>query len=79
MTGIVLIDLHQLNNKKQLRQYKSATLNARQPHVNEEQNPQNNNPLLINNQMIEQINIALEQKESKISQPGSALKPAIGD
>ena len=27
--------------------------------------------------MIEQINIALEQKRSKISQPGS-LKPAVG-
>ncbi|WP_267829422.1 hypothetical protein, partial [Escherichia coli] len=26
------------------RQYKSATLNTGQPHVNEEQNPQNNNP-----------------------------------
>ena len=36
-----------------------------QPHVNEEQNPQNNNlqhPL--SSQMIEQINIALEQKGS---------------
>ena len=41
--GIVLIDLHQLNVKT-ARQYKSATLNTRQPHVNEEQNPQNNNP-----------------------------------
>ena len=30
------------------------------------------------NQMIEQVNIALEQKESEISQPGS-LKPAVGD
>ena len=30
------------------------------------------------NQMIEQINIALEQKRSGISQPGS-LKPAVGD
>ncbi|WP_407217974.1 hypothetical protein [Escherichia coli] len=41
--GIVLIDLHQLN-KNNFRQYKSATLNTGQPHVNEEQNPQNNNP-----------------------------------
>ena len=41
--GIVLIDLHQLNVKT-IRQYKSATLNTGQPHVNEEQNPQNNNP-----------------------------------
>ena len=34
------------------------------PHVNEEQNPQNNNQRNIRfpNQMIEQINIALEQK-----------------
>ena len=38
----------------------------RQPHVNEEQNPQNNNPQHpFPNQMIEQINIALEQKGSE--------------
>ena len=50
-----------------------------QPHVLEEQNPQNNNPQHpLSNQMIEQINIALEQKRSGISQPGS-LKPAVGD
>ena len=61
--GIVLIDLHQLNDKNNFRQYKSATLNTGQPHVNEEQNPQNNNPQHpLSNQMIEQINIALEQK-----------------
>ena len=62
--GIVLIDLHQLNVKNNFfRQYKSATLNTGQPHVNEEQNPQNNNPhIRFPNQMIEQINIALEQK-----------------
>ena len=42
--GIVLIDLHQLNVENNFRQYKSATLNTGQPHVNEEQNPQNNNP-----------------------------------
>ena len=41
--GIVLIDLHQLN-KNNFRQYKSTTLNTGQPHVNEEQNLQNNNP-----------------------------------
>ena len=40
--GIVLPDLHQLNVNN-FRQYKSATLNTGQPHVNEEQNPQNNN------------------------------------
>ena len=32
----------------------------------------------FSNQMIEQINIALEQKGPGISQPGS-LKPAVGD
>ena len=41
--GIVLIDLHQ-QRKNNFRQYKSATLNTGQPHVIEEQNPQNNNP-----------------------------------
>ena len=46
--------------------HKSATLNTGQPHVNEEQNPQNNNPQHpLSNQMIEQINIALEQKRVK--------------
>ena len=35
----MLIDLHQLNVKT-TEQYKSATLNAGQPHVNEEQNPE---------------------------------------
>ena len=78
--GIVLIDLHQLNVKNNFRQYKSATLNTGQPHVNEEQNPQNNNSgnIRFPNQMIEQINIALEQKGPGISQSGS-LKPAVGD
>ena len=62
--GIVLIDLHQ-QRKNNFRQYKSATLNTGQPHVNEEQNPQNNNRnIRFPNQMIEQINIALEQKGS---------------
>ena len=41
--GIVLIDLHQ-QRKNNFEQYKSATLNTGQPHVNEEQNPQNNSP-----------------------------------
>ena len=30
--------------KESTQQGKSATLNMGQPHVNEEQNPQNNNP-----------------------------------
>ena len=76
--GIVLIDHHQ-QRKNNFRQYKSATLNTGQPHVNEKQNPQNSNPQhRFPNQMIEQINIALEQKGPGISQPGS-LKPAVGD
>ena len=61
--GIALIDLHQLNVKTTFRQYKSATLNTGQPHVNEEQNPQNNNPnIRFPNQMIEQINTLLSKK-----------------
>ena len=40
-----------------------------------EQQPTN---IRFPNQMIEQINIALEQKGPGISQPGS-LKPAVGD
>ena len=41
--GIVLIDLHQ-QRKNNFRQYKSADTEYGQPHVNEEQNPQSNNP-----------------------------------
>ena len=41
--GIVLIDLHQLNVKT-ADKYKSATLNTGQPHVNEEQNPPEQQP-----------------------------------
>ena len=61
--GIVLIDLHQLN-VKQLQTIQISDTEYGQPHVNEEQNPQNNNLQhpLSSNQMIEQINIALEQK-----------------
>ena len=61
--NIVLIDLHQLNVKTASRQYKSATLNTGQPHVNEEQNRRTTTrSIRFPNQMIEQINIALEQK-----------------
>ena len=56
-----------------------ATLNTGQPHVNEEQNPQNNNPQHpLSNQMIEQINIALEQKGSG-NFSAWVVKPAVGD
>ena len=65
----LLIDLHQ--HKNNFRQYKSATLNTGQPPVNEEQNPQNNNPQRHFLTVIEQINIALEQKGSRnFSAPG---------
>ena len=70
--GIVLIDLHQ-QRKNNFRQYKSATLNTGQPHVNEERRTrpeQQPATSAFPNQMIEQINIALEQK-GRISQPGS--------
>ena len=60
--GIVLIDLHQLNVNN-FRQYKSATLNTGQPHVNEEQNPRTTTRnIRFPNQMIEQINTVLEAK-----------------
>ena len=76
--GIVLIDLHQLNVKNNFRQYKSATLNTGQPHVNE-QRPAEQQPATsaFLTQTIEQINIALEQRKGPgISRPGS-LKPAV--
>ena len=77
--GIVLIDLHQLNVKT-IRQYKSATLNTGQPQCQRRTEPAEQQPRNIRfpNQMIEQINIAFEQKGPGISQPGS-LKPAVGD
>ena len=60
----VLIDLHQ-QRKNNFRQYKSATLNTGQPHVNERTEPTEQQPATsaFPNQMIEQINIALEQKD----------------
>ena len=77
--GIVLIDLHQLNVKTTSRQYKStATLNTGQPHC-QRTNPQNNNRnIRFPNQMIEQINIALEQKGSG-NFSAWVWKPAVGD
>ena len=39
----LLIDLHQ-QRKNNYEQYKSATLNTGQPHVNEEQNPPEQQP-----------------------------------
>ena len=56
-------DLHQLNVKT-TSDNTPATLNTGQPHVNEEQNLQNNNLQHPSTKWIEQINIALEQKGS---------------
>ena len=66
--GIVLIDLHQ-QRKSNFRQYKSATLNTGQPHVNERTRTRRTTTRNIRfpNQMIEQINIALEQKVGNFS------------
>ena len=64
--GIVLIDLHQLNVKTTSDIPNRHDAEYGQPHVNEEQNPQNNSrSIRFPNQMIEQINIALEQKGSE--------------
>ena len=61
--GIVLIDLHQ-QRKNNFRQYKSATLNTGQPPYQRRTEPAEQQPATyFPNQMIEQINIALEQKE----------------
>ena len=77
--GIVLIDLHQLNVKNNFRQYKSATLNTGQPHVNVKNRTRRTTTRNIRfpNQMIEQITTP-GKKGPGISQPGS-LKPAVGD
>ena len=63
MTGIVLIDLHQLNVKT-TEQYKSATLNTGQPVSTKNRTRRQQPTIRFPNQMIEQINVALEQKGS---------------
>ena len=73
--GIVLIDLHQQRKNSQTIQISDTEYGAtscQRRAEPAEQQPQHPFP----NQMIEQINIALEQKGSGISQPGS-LKPAV--
>ena len=63
--GIVLIDLHQLN-VKQLQTTKSATPNTGQISCQRRTEPAEQQPATsaFPNQMIEQINIALEQRQS---------------
>ena len=70
--GIVLIDLHQLNVKNNFRQYKSATLEYGATSCQRRTEPGRTTTRNIRfpNQMIEQINIALEQKGSGEFQPG---------
>ena len=72
---IVLIDLQQHPKLQTIQISDTEWTNLMQ----RTKNPQNNNRnIRFPNQMIEQINIALEQKGPGISQPGS-LKPAVGD
>ena len=74
--GIVLIDLHQLNVKNNFRQYKSATLNTGQPLCQRRTEPAEQQPATsaFLNQMIEQINIALQKGPAL-----SSGQPAVGD
>ena len=77
--GIVLIDLHQ-QRKNNFRQYKSATLNTGQPHVNEEQNRRTTTHATsaFLTKWLNKLTSLLSKKGPGISQPGS-LKPAVGD
>ena len=78
--GIVLIDLHQLNVKTILQtiQISDTEYGATSCQRRTEPCRTTTRNIRFPNQMIEQINIALEQKGPGISQPGS-LKPAVGD
>ena len=78
--GIVLIDSHQLNVKQlqtiQISDTEYGATSCQRRTEPAEQQPATSAFLT---KMIEQINIALEQKVGPgISQPGS-LKPAVGD
>ena len=68
--GIVLIDLHQLNVKQlQTIQISDTECRATSCQRNRTRRTTTRN-IRFPNQMIEQINIALEQKGPGISQPG---------
>ena len=62
--GIVLIDLHQLYVKNNFRQYKSATPDqgGNLMSTKNETRRTTTHSIRFPNQMIEQINVALEQK-----------------
>ena len=66
-----------INNVNSTDNTNPATLNTGQPHVNEEQNTEQQPQHHFPNQMIEQINIALEQKGQEFLI--SVGKPAVGD
>ena len=78
MTQVVLIDLHQLNvntpsdNTNQRHWIRGNLMSTKNRTAEQQPN------IRFPNQMIEQINIAFEQKGSGNFQPGS-LKPAVGD
>ena len=64
--GIVLIDLHQLNVKTTSDNANPATLNAGQPHVNEEQNRRAaTRNVRFPNQMIKTIATSLLSKKGQ--------------
>ena len=77
--GIVLIDLHQLNVKQlQTIQISDTEYGATSCQRANRTCRTTTRNIRFPNQMIEQINIALDKKGPGISQPGS-LKPAVGD
>ena len=70
--GIVLIDLHQLNVKTTSDNANPGNLNTGQLMSTKNRTRRTTaRNIRFPNQMIEQINIALEQKRVEISQPGS--------
>ena len=79
MTGIVLIDLHQLNVKQlQTIQISDTGIRGNLMSTKNRTRRTTTRNIRFPNQMIEQINIALVKKGPGIFKPGS-LKPAVGD
>ena len=77
MTQVVLIDLHQLNVKQlQTIQISDTEYGANASTKNRTRRTTTRN-IRFPNQMIEQINIALEQKVREFL--SLSLKPAVGD
>ena len=77
--SIVLIDLHQLNVKT-TSDNTSSDADTGQPHISEGANRRTaTRNIRFPNQMIEQINIALEQKGSGNFSAWVIEIPAVGD